>query len=62
MARRVRPTLRCLRDDLVQAVPRADTPLDEIEPRCSSRLSGSSPAMRRLMSASRPSTTRFCSR
>src|SRR6201995_1841915 len=31
MARRVRPTLRCLRDDLGQAVPRADTPLDEIE-------------------------------
>ena len=31
MARRARPTLRCLRDDLGQAVPRADTPLDEIE-------------------------------
>jgi hypothetical protein len=31
MARRVRPTLRCLRDDLGQAIPRADTPLDEIE-------------------------------
>ena len=31
MARRVRPTLRCLREDLRQAVPRADTPLDEIE-------------------------------
>ena len=31
MARRVLPTLRCLRDDLGQAIPRADTPLDEIE-------------------------------
>ena len=31
MARRVRPTLRCLREDLGQAIPRADTPLDEIE-------------------------------
>lgn len=31
MARRVRPTLRCLREDLRQAIPRANTPLDEIE-------------------------------
>ena len=31
MARRVRPTLRCLRGDLGQAVPRAGTPLGEIE-------------------------------
>ena len=31
MARRVRPTLRCLREDLGQAIPRADTPLGEIE-------------------------------
>ena len=31
MARRVRPTLRCLREDLGQAIPCADTPLDEIE-------------------------------
>jgi hypothetical protein len=30
MARRVRPTLRCLREDLQQAIPRADTPLNEI--------------------------------
>lgn len=31
MARRARPTLKCLREDLGQAVPRADIPLDEIE-------------------------------
>jgi hypothetical protein len=31
VSRGVRPTLRCLREDLGQAVPRADTPLDEIE-------------------------------
>ena len=31
MARRVRPTLRCLREDLGRAIPRADAPLDEIE-------------------------------
>jgi hypothetical protein len=31
MARKARPTLRCLREDLGQAIPRADTPLDEIE-------------------------------
>jgi hypothetical protein len=30
MARRARPTLRCLREDLGQALPPADTPLDEI--------------------------------
>ena len=30
MPRRARPTLRCLREDLAQALPRADTPLDEI--------------------------------
>ena len=30
MAGRVRPTLRCLREDLRQAIPRADTPLNEI--------------------------------
>jgi hypothetical protein len=30
MARRARPTLRCLREDLGQAVPPADTPLDEV--------------------------------
>lgn len=30
MARPVRPTLRCLREDLGQAIPRVDTPLDEI--------------------------------
>jgi hypothetical protein len=31
MARKARPTLRCLREDLGQAIPRADTPLDESE-------------------------------
>ena len=30
MSRRVRPTLRCLREDLGQALPHADTPLDEV--------------------------------
>ena len=30
MAERVRPTLRCLREDLALPVPRVDTPLDEI--------------------------------
>jgi hypothetical protein len=30
MAERVRPTLRCLREDLALTVPRADTPLDEV--------------------------------
>lgn len=30
MARRARPTLRCLREDLGQAMPPADTPLDEV--------------------------------
>jgi hypothetical protein len=30
MAGRTRPTLRCLREDLRQAVPPADTPLDEV--------------------------------
>jgi hypothetical protein len=30
VARRARPTLRCLREDLMQAVPPADTPLDEV--------------------------------
>ena len=30
MARRARPTLRCLREDLGRAVPPADTPLDEV--------------------------------
>ena len=30
MPRQARPTLRCLREDLELAVPRADTPLDEI--------------------------------
>lgn len=30
MAERARPTLRCLRDDLGLAVPRVDSPLDEI--------------------------------
>ena len=30
MARRARPTLRCLREDLMQVVPPADTPLDEV--------------------------------
>ncbi len=30
MAGRARPTLRCLREDLGQAVPPADTPLDEV--------------------------------
>ena len=30
MARRVRPTLRCLREDLGQGVPHADIPLDEV--------------------------------
>jgi hypothetical protein len=30
MARRARPTLRCLREDLGQAVPPADTPLEEV--------------------------------
>ncbi|HEY1454902.1 MAG TPA: hypothetical protein VGG31_00280 [Candidatus Dormibacteraeota bacterium] len=30
MAGRARPTLRCLREDLGQAVPAADTPLDEV--------------------------------
>jgi len=30
MARRARPTLRCLREDLGQTVPPADTPLDEV--------------------------------
>ncbi len=30
MAREARPTLRCLREDLGQAVPPADTPLDEV--------------------------------
>jgi hypothetical protein len=30
MARRARPTLRCLREDLGQAIPPADTPLDEV--------------------------------
>jgi hypothetical protein len=30
MAGLARPTLRCLREDLALAVPRADTPLDEI--------------------------------
>jgi hypothetical protein len=30
MAGRARPTLRCLREDLAQAVPRADTPLEDI--------------------------------
>jgi hypothetical protein len=31
MARKARPTLRCLREDLGQAIPRADTPLDGSE-------------------------------
>ena len=30
MAGRARPTLRCLREDLGQAVPPADTPLDDV--------------------------------
>ena len=30
MARRARPTVRCLREDLGQAVPPADMPLDEV--------------------------------
>lgn len=30
MAGRARPTLRCLREDLALAVPRADSPLDEV--------------------------------
>jgi len=30
MPRHARPTLRCLCEDLALAVPRADTPLDEI--------------------------------
>ena len=30
MAGLARPTLRCLREDLALAVPRADTPLEEI--------------------------------
>lgn len=30
MAGPARPTLRCLREDLALAVPRADTPLEEI--------------------------------
>jgi hypothetical protein len=30
MPQRARPTLRCLREDLGQAIPRADTPLDEV--------------------------------
>jgi hypothetical protein len=30
VAQRVRPTLRCLREDLALPVPRVDTPLDEI--------------------------------
>jgi hypothetical protein len=30
MAGLARPTLRCLREDLAMAVPRADTPLEEI--------------------------------
>lgn len=30
MAGRARPTLRCLREDLALAVPRADTPLEDI--------------------------------
>ena len=30
MPRQARPTLRCVREDLALAVPRADTPLDEI--------------------------------
>lgn len=30
MARRARPTLRCLREDLGQAIPPAGTPLDEV--------------------------------
>jgi hypothetical protein len=30
VAGRARPTLRCLREDLGQAVPPADTPLDEV--------------------------------
>jgi hypothetical protein len=30
MAGRAKPTLRCLREDLGQAVPPADTPLDEV--------------------------------
>jgi hypothetical protein len=30
MASRTRPTLRCLREDLGQAVPPAGTPLDQV--------------------------------
>ena len=30
VAGRARPTMRCLREDLVLPVPRVDTPLDEI--------------------------------
>jgi hypothetical protein len=30
MAGRARPTLRCLREDLALAVPRADTPLEDV--------------------------------
>ena len=30
MAGRVRPTMRCLREDLALPVPRADTPLAEV--------------------------------
>ena len=30
MAERARPTLRCLREDLVLAVPAVDTPLEEV--------------------------------
>ncbi|MDT3443591.1 hypothetical protein [Pseudofrankia sp. BMG5.37] len=31
MARQARPTLRCLREDLALAVPRVDTPLEDID-------------------------------
>jgi hypothetical protein len=31
MTQRARPTLRCLREDLAQDMPRASTPLDEID-------------------------------
>ncbi|WP_071053774.1 hypothetical protein [Pseudofrankia sp. BMG5.36] len=31
MARRARPTLRCLREDLALPIPRADTPLEDVD-------------------------------
>jgi hypothetical protein len=62
MARRARPTLRCLREDLMQAVPPADTPLDEVPHPLLAKASERFADDGTPASASRPSTTRFCSR